>query len=84
MEEIGRLGEMDRIGKCSFRVTLGPKRSLRGAFEGVMGYFWSIANMKMEIVISKKLLKFRYSIRFEISAEFYPILMYNMLKSDKN
>ena len=39
--------------------------------------------MKMEIVISKKLLKFKYSIRFEISAEFYPFSIYNMLKSDK-
>ena len=84
MEKIGRLGEVDRIGKCSFRVTLGPKVCLRGAFQGIMGCFWSITNMKMEIVIFKKLLKFKYSIRFEISAEFYPNLMYNMLKSDKN
>ena len=35
-------------------------------------------------VILKKLFKFKNSITFEISAEFYPILMYNMSKSDKN
>ena len=32
----------------------------------------------------KKLLKLKNSIRFEISAEFYPIFMYGTLKSDKN
>ena len=39
---------------------------------------------KNEIVNKKKLLKLKNAIRFEISAEFYPIFMYHTSKSDKN